>query len=452
MKKTVLTMAAMLSLLWIITGCSKPDEGGGSTVTGGGGKTIKIVWAEWEPANYLQELANEFAKESGIKVDVVQIPWGQFQDRVFNALSAKDSSYDIIVGDSQWLGRAVSGNHYVDLTDWLKENVELDQFYETALTAYAEYPKGSQKYYALPAQGDAVGFAYRKDLFEDPKEQEAFKKKYGHDLKVPDTWQEFRDIAEFFTRKPDIYGAALYFGKDYDSVTMGFQQVLWSYGGELYDPETYKVEGILNSPTGVKALEFYVSLRPFTPPGSETYYWNECLVAFQQGKVAMAMDYFAFFPGLVDSETNPHAEHTGFFLMPGVKQPDGSLKRFISIGGQGMSISAYSNNQDAAREFMKWFAKKENQMKWAQLGGFPCRKDVLQSEEFLKAKPYNPVFADSFPYLRDFWTIPEYAELLQSCQRHWNAAIVGQVSPKAAMDAIAKEHTATLKKAGLLKE
>ena len=47
---------------------------------------------------------------------------------------------------------------------------------------YAEYPASSGKYWSIPAEGDAVGWSYRKDWFEDPKEMEAFKAKYGYDL------------------------------------------------------------------------------------------------------------------------------------------------------------------------------------------------------------------------------------------------------------------------------
>ena len=35
---------------------------------------------------------------------------------------------------------------------------------------YAEYPGNSGKYWAIPLEGDAIGWAYRKDWFEDPKE------------------------------------------------------------------------------------------------------------------------------------------------------------------------------------------------------------------------------------------------------------------------------------------
>ena len=48
-------------------------------------ESLTIVWAEWDPANYLAELSKDFTAETGIPVDVVQIPWSNFQDKVFTA-------------------------------------------------------------------------------------------------------------------------------------------------------------------------------------------------------------------------------------------------------------------------------------------------------------------------------------------------------------------------------
>ncbi|MFQ6043345.1 MAG: extracellular solute-binding protein, partial [Candidatus Poribacteria bacterium] len=283
-------------------------------------------------------------------------------------------------------------------------------------------------------------------------EKAAFKEKYGYELAPPETYDQLRDIAEFFTRPPDLYGLAPWYTKAYDGITMGFQQVMWSFGGSYGDENTYKVEGILNSEAGIKALEFYKNLKPFTPEGSVEYYWAEALDAFKKGLVAMAMDYFAFFPGLVSPDDNPnYYNHVGFFAAPGQIGPDGKFRRYISIGGQGMSISAYSKNKEEAKQFMKWFIQKPVQEKWAKMGGFTPVKDVLNSDTFLKATPYNKAFSDSFPYLRDFWAVPEYAELLEVCQTNWNAAIVGTKTPKEAMDTIAKEHERIFREAGYYK-
>ena len=85
------------------------------------------------------------------------------------------------------------------------------------------------------------------------------------------------------------------------------------------------------------------------------------------------------------------------------------------------------------------------------MGGFTPHKEVLNSEAFLNATPYNKAFSSSFPYLRDFWAVPEYAELLEVCQTNWNAAIVGTITPKEAMDTIAKEHERIFQEAGYYK-
>ena len=47
----------------------------------------------------------------------------------------------------------------------------------------------------------------------------------------------------------------------------GRENAIFSYGGELGDVETFQVEGILNSPQAVQALEDYKRLFSYTPPG-----------------------------------------------------------------------------------------------------------------------------------------------------------------------------------------
>ena len=139
-------------------------------------------------------------------------------------------------------------------------------------------PGSSGKYWAIPLEGDAVGWAYRKDWFEDPKEKDAFKAKYGYDLGVPKTYKQLRDIAEFFYRPDEKrYGIAIYTDNSYDALAMGVENAIFSYGGELGDYATYKVDGIINSQGTVEALEVYKELYKFTPPG-----WGKTFFARRQ--------------------------------------------------------------------------------------------------------------------------------------------------------------------------
>jgi multiple sugar transport system substrate-binding protein len=120
---------------------------------------------------------------------------------------------------------------------------------------YAEYPA------VLASTGQfrpraTRCWSYRKDWFEDPKEMAAFKAKYGYNLAPPKNWKELRDIAEFFHR-PDQkrYGIAIYTDNSYDGLVMGVENAIFSFGGELGDYATYKVDGIINSEkNGPRAL------------------------------------------------------------------------------------------------------------------------------------------------------------------------------------------------------
>jgi multiple sugar transport system substrate-binding protein len=320
------------------------------------------------------------------------------------------------------------------------------------LRYYAEYPTGSGRYWAFPTEGDANGMAYRKDLFEDPDEMAAFKEKYGYDLGVPKTWAELMDIAKFFTR-PDqnLYGVAIYTQKDYDAITMGFQNVMWGFGGEWAD-ENNDPRGAINSPGAVEALEFYRELWTCcAPPGSSNIFFPEVNNYFISGQVAMGMNYFAFFPALANPATNPYAEVTGYFAMPA--GPTG--KRYAALGGQGMSINAYLRPEriEAAKELIKWFGREDVQAKWAQLGGYTCNKKVLASPEFLEVAPFNAAFAESMEMVKDFWNVPVYADLLEVAQRELHAYVVGgEGTAKERLDKIAEEHYKILSAAGLIKE
>ncbi|RYG94788.1 MAG: extracellular solute-binding protein, partial [Alphaproteobacteria bacterium] len=44
---------------------------------------LTILWAEWDPASYLQELVNQYEAETGVKVTVETTPWPDFQTKAF---------------------------------------------------------------------------------------------------------------------------------------------------------------------------------------------------------------------------------------------------------------------------------------------------------------------------------------------------------------------------------
>ena len=412
---------------------------------------LTIWWAEWDPANYLQQLVNEYTEETGVAVNIVQEPWGSYYDRVAAEWAAQGDSFDLVVGDSQWLGQGVEEGHYVDMTEFLTSTGIADTVTEATLRYYSEYPTGSGNYYAFPTEGDANGFAYRKDLFEDPAEMAAFEEQYGYELAVPETWAELRDIAEFFNRPDEgLYGIGVYTQVDYDAITMGFENVLFSYGAD-WKNEDNEVLDVINSPEAVEALELYKELYSFAPPGSNNAFFAEMNDLYINGQVAMVMNYFAFFPALDNSEINPYRDVTGYFAMP--EGPTG--ERFAALGGQGTSINAYISDErkQAALDFLEWFAQPEVQARWAELGGYTNNKEVLQSEAFLNQTPYNEAFAESMTFVKDFWNIPQFGQLLEPAQRYLHSYVVGgEGTAEEALNGMAFEQDEVLLDSGVIEE
>jgi multiple sugar transport system substrate-binding protein len=148
-----------------------------------------------------------------------------------------------------------------------------------------------------------------------------------------------------------------------------------------------------------------------------------------------------------DPKQNPYADRTGFAILPGAVGRDGMFRREYSMGGQGIGISKYSKNVQAAWDFIEWYEEKPQQQRY----GAVCqtgRQDVLDSAEWLSANDFNKLFRVAFKYTNDYWHLPEYAILLDILQEESHNAVTGKKTPEKAMADCADRQERVLKKAG----
>ena len=402
-------------------------------------KSITLGWAAWDPANALQELTKEFTAETGIEVNFEFVPWPNFADRMLNELNNKGKTFDLLIGDSQWIGSGAVYGHYVKLNDFFdKEGISMDDFSPATVHAYSTWPKGSKNYYALPAMGDALAWAYRKDWFDRPELKSEFKKKHGYDLGVPASWNQLHDMCSFFQgREIDgkkRYGAAINTERGSEGITMGVTAAMYAWGMEYENPnKPYDMEGYFNSPQAVEAVEFYRKLyEDCSPPGHSDAYMVANLDAYKSGQVAFQMNWYAFWPGV--SKEDKDGRVSGFFANP--KQNVAAA----TLGGQGISVVKYSDKQDLALEYIKWFARPDVQQKWWDLGGYSCHNDVLDAPSFPTSTVYAQGFLDSMGIVKDFWQEPTFVELMLPMQEAIHDYVVnGKGTAKGALDKIIEE-------------
>ena len=404
--------------------------------------TINILALQWPQATPEQELANErFTAETGIAVNIEQTQYDFMEQRIQQLVQAESSEYDIYHYDSQWIGGMVARNALepLDGPDYLGNSastISFDDFFPELSYRIGKYPTVDAELtagtfdpsiptYGLPWSLNAQALWYRTDLVQTP----------------PATWEELRELASSLT-SGDTYGMAFEGSRAGDYITVDFLPIMWSNGGQLWDPSTYTAEGFVNSAEAVQSLQFMsdmVNSDGSVDPASGHWTINERLAAILQGRTAMSLNWVPLFGGVAeDPEQSLVAGKIAYAPSPG-----GPGGQFAMFGCQGTGINAQSQNKEAAWQYLQWLESTETQralMENQGAGFLSARKDLQDAAQF----PWQQALRDMIPMVRDMWNIPEYAPLLQSLQTELNLGYVGRKDPQEALDDAATAHQAIL--------
>ncbi|MHB8063232.1 MAG: ABC transporter substrate-binding protein [Ruminiclostridium sp.] len=402
------------------------------------GTTLYMIAEQQTPTESLKSELDKFYDETGITVNLEMAPYDNVIQKETLALQSKSGSYDIIAAPYQFLGNMVE-NEYIQPIKPLMEDSSLSiipDYKESDIIKGMWDASGNWKdtLYGVSANSCIMFYAYRKDLFENEKEKAAFKEKYGYDLAVPTDWNKYLDIAEFFTRAKgetlagetlatDFYGVSMS-GKRHDATTCEWMNYMWSFGGDIFDD---KGNIAINSEKSVAALDYYVKLSKFAPPGVTSKTWDEQTTEMQQGIAAMAVMFNDCAPALENKEASKVAGKMAYGEIPiGEKEA-------AHYGAWGYYIPAYSKNPGAAWVFLQWFNTPKVQKAIALKGGFPNLESVYKDEE-LKAIPYWEASMKAYKISSTRPRIPEWNNMNESLMLQLSNALAGESTPQQALD------------------
>lgn len=303
----------------------------------------------------------------------------------------------------------------------------------------------------LPRHSDISNLFYKKSLFEDQANKDAFKSEFGYELAPPETWDQVKDQAMFFADAPNFYGTQ-YVGKD-EAITGRFYEMLVANGGALFDENWNPT---FNSEAGVMTVQWFKDLydAKAVPAGVLNYLWDDTGLGFASGTVALNLDWAGWASFFNDPANSKVAGDIGL-----VRAPKGAGgKRTGWSGSHSFSITETCDNVDAAASFVTFLTDHDQQMVEARKGLLPTRTQVWTDAKKEFADAGNDFLVTVFDTYKvsmseDAFTPPLIEPWIEVSNEIWprlQAAILGEMEIKAALDEAAEATRTIMEDAGYL--
>lgn len=105
--------------------------------------TLSFIWFDWPPAHALEAFANaEYTKgRPNVTIKVKTVPNANWHDAMFTQFAAHKTDFDIPILDSQHIGEAVTNGNILDITDFVKKNIDVKAYNPYLLAAYGQFPR-----------------------------------------------------------------------------------------------------------------------------------------------------------------------------------------------------------------------------------------------------------------------------------------------------------------------
>ncbi|WP_163506386.1 ABC transporter substrate-binding protein [Fodinicola acaciae] len=369
------------------------------------GADLEKTW--WQPK--VAEFRKKYPK---VNVDVVVQPWANRDEQLTTAI-AGNKGPDVVYLIPDQLSQYADTGALADVTDVISS--DRSDFRDNALQAMTY----DGKLYGVPLLMSVTTTMVNKKVMQA-----------AGVTSVPQTWDDLLAAAPKFKAKG--YYATYYIGDPKQTLNQTFYPLLWQAGGEVLSADGKKCT--INSAAGLKALEFVKKLidNGYTPKDALTAAQQAETSPFAQGKVGVTI-------------STASADLATYKLSKENYQVGPPLKDVKSVGYGtvgGLSVLQSSQNAAAAKAWVQWVTSTAQMKEFDKSRSyFPPRKSVGS----LYAS--DPLVGGEEKYLdqmRPGVISPQGRALMDLIKPHLQAALLGKVTPKQALDAAAAEVDALL--------
>jgi len=427
------------------------------------GVTIRGISESTPPSKYVSDvLAKQFEEETGIKVEFEVTSWDEMYDKAIKDMEAQTGIYDFVYIEQDIVYSYLARDFLVNITQMLKDNPGLvaSEFNTDDFTSFIDYFKDPETgdVFGVPMEAFVKIYLYRKDLFEDPEIKAAFESEYGYALAPATTFEEYADIAEFFTKYGEendleLWGTTVQGHSGHASSTYEFfETIAPSFG--LYNwginAENWKASvengGQMNSDRAKEALGFWLGMLDYAPPEATSSTWDEVAASFAAGRAAQGWVYGENASWIaIDSERSAIVGNVGVALPPtyeGVMDEAKAGEGYIGYyDGGAFGIPHSSRNKEATLLWLQYIGQPAVQPEWAVAGARIVHKDTFDAPLVKAAdekvdgyytllREQGPLFAGAPPF-------PFHNAVRAVMDVFMWRAIAGELTPEEALDQMA---------------
>lgn len=307
-----------------------------------------------------------FEAETGYRVDVVaRLPHPELNAFVRETFERRTVRLDLLSTHTKYAPSQVAWLAPLDAMVAEADRADL-------LERPAELARIGGQLLQFPRNIDVRLLHYRRDLFEDRREQAAFEREYGRTLTVPDSWAELAEVADFFSR-PGLCGF-VFPGRD-SGLFGTFYEMLVGAGGQLFDES---LRPAFDSTAGAWAAGMIAELhhvRKVTPRELPSWHYDEVSAAFRSGGAAMVCDWPGSYHLYRDPATCTVWDRVGLAPLPAGPE----RIRAAYAGCHSFAIARDAECADGAAALLRWLTSFESQVGEARRGAIPCRQSALAS-------------------------------------------------------------------------
>jgi multiple sugar transport system substrate-binding protein len=326
-------------------------------------------------------------------------------------LSARDPTLDVLILDVIRPAQFVAAGWIAPIEPFVEDK---DALLGSYLPAYAEANQVGGELVALPAHADAMFLYYRTDLLE----------KYGRP--VPTTWSELKETAQIILDgegDPNLEGLSFQ-GAAIEGAVCSFLLPYWSMGQSLAEDGAFTFD----RDAAVASFDLWLNMidAGVAKANIAEVATDDTRRDFQAGNVVFAVLWaygWSNFQG-GESEVN---DLVGVARLPAV---DGG-EPVSCLGGWEWAISAFSQNQEAAADLVKYLASDEvYKFRAIEGSALPPTRTMYSDPDVLEVMPW---LEDALPVVetaRARPVSPRYNEISEIIRTTFNAVMAGAMSPE----------------------